>query len=393
MGDVIVSGYGIVSSLGIGVESNEKALLLQEGGLCHAKQLESNYSDLLYFGEVSHSLDGLIDLIKSPINKPTCHRTNALSLIALEEAIASANLSEDQVRNAAFISASTVGGMCQEKDLYHIVSGGENTDGIHVNSFSSGACTEYVAKHIGFTRYVDTINTACSSSANAIALGYQLIKLNKFDTVIVGGVDSLTKYSINGFNSLNLLSKGKCAPFDSNRDGINLGEAAGYLVLQKEDPSVERKASISGFGNSNDAHHSTSISDEAFGPNLAIEGALKTSNLAADQIDYINAHGTATENNDTSESTAIFDQFGKDAVFSSTKPFTGHTLAAAGVIEAIFSIFSIKNQVAWGNLSFNQKDEASQVTPITENTTLPIEHVLSNSFGFGGNCTSLIISK
>jgi 3-oxoacyl-(acyl-carrier-protein) synthase len=393
LSEVIVSGYGIVTSLGIGVQSNEERLLSQSAGLTRAKQLQSNYSESHYFGEVDHSLEVLLDLIKTPIIKANCHRTNALSLIALEEAIASAGLDQNQIENAAFINASTVGGMCQDKDLYYIVNGGEDTAHIHANTFSSGACTEYITKHIGFSSFVDTINTACSSSANAIALGFQLIKLGKFDTVVVGGVDSLTKYSVNGFNSLNLLSNEKCQPFDKNRDGINLGEAAGYLVLQKEDVAKTRHASISGFGNSNDAHHSTSISDESFGPNLAIEGALNTAHLKSTDIDYINAHGTATENNDLSESTAIQQQFGKDAIFSSTKPYTGHTLAAAGAIEAIFSILSIKNQTAWGNLNFNSKDSNIDISPITENTPRSIQHVLSNSFGFGGNCTSLIISK
>lgn len=393
MSEVIVSGYGIVTSLGIGVQANEEKLLSHTPGLTHAKQLQSNYSKSLYFGEVDQSLDALVHLIKAPIIKSTCHRTNALCLIALEEAIASAQLNKNQIENAAFINASTVGGMCQDKDLYYIVNGGEDTDQIHASTFSSGACTEYITRQIGFSSFVDTINTACSSSANAIALGFQLIKLGKFDTVVVGGVDSLTKYSVNGFNSLNLLSDKKCQPFDESRDGINLGEAAGYLVLQKDSVAKTRHASVSGFGNSNDAHHSTSISDEAFGPNLAIEGALSTAQLKSKDVDYINAHGTATENNDLSEAAAIYQQFGEEAVFSSTKPYTGHTLAAAGAIEAIFSILSIKNQMAWGNLNFNSKDAGVQIAPITENVSFEINHVLSNSFGFGGNCTSLIISK
>lgn len=393
MSEVVVAGYGIVSSLGVGKEENLEKLQNQESGLVHAKELNSLYSEKLFFGEVPHSLEELRSMIELDFDKESCHRTNALSMLALEEAFRMADITTDDISQAAFISASTVGGMCQDKELYYIVSGGEDVSQIHVDSFSSGACTEYVARKYGFNKYIDTINTACSSSANSIAMGYQLILLGKFDTVVVGGVDSLTKYSVNGFNSLNLLSPDKCKPFDKNREGINLGEGAAYLILQRADIAKNNFGKVSGFGNSNDAHHSTSISDESYGPNLAIERALASSELSASDIDYINAHGTATENNDVSEGRAILKQFGGVIDVSSTKSFTGHTLAAAGSVEAVFSLLSIEHQMAWANLNYDSLDEEIGFEPLKQNKQKSINHVLSNSFGFGGNCTSLILSK
>lgn len=393
MSGVVVAGYGIVSSLGVGKEENFRKLQNQESGLIHAEELNSLYSGKLFFGEVPHSTVELRDMIALDFDKTSCHRTNALSMVALQEAINMAGITSKEISNAAFISASTVGGMCQDKELYYIVSGGEDVSQIHVDSFSSGACTEYVAKKYGFNKYIDTINTACSSSANSIAMGYQMIALGKFDTVVVGGVDSLTKYSVNGFNSLNLLSPEMCKPFDKNREGINLGEGAAYLILQNEEKAKHSFGRVLGFGNSNDAHHSTSISDEAYGPNLAIERALASSQLKPSDIDYINAHGTATENNDLSEGRAIVNQFGKEMDVSSTKSYTGHTLAAAGSIEAVFSLLSIEHQTAWANLNFSELDEEIGFAPITQNKQKEIKNVLSNSFGFGGNCTSLILSK
>ena len=175
MSEVVVSGYGIVSSLGIGVQANESMLLKGQTGLKNAVELDSNYSSKLKFGEVPFSLPQLRDKIKLSFDKNSCHRTNALAILAVEEAVEMSGLSLQELKNAAFISASTVGGMCQDKELYYIVSGGEDTSQIHVDSFSSGACTEFVAKKFGFNGFINTINTACSSSANSIAMGYQMI--------------------------------------------------------------------------------------------------------------------------------------------------------------------------------------------------------------------------
>jgi 3-oxoacyl-(acyl-carrier-protein) synthase len=229
-------------------------------------------------------------------------------------------------------------------------------------------------------------------------LGARLIKAGKLDRVIVGGSDCLSKFTINGFKTLMILSEDNCMPFDANRNGLNLGEAAAFLVLES-DAIIKKEnkkvlAYISGYANANDAYHQTASSESGEGATLAMKNALKIANLTPKNIDYINAHGTATSNNDLSESVAISTVFGKDIPeFSSTKAFTGHTLAAAGAIEAVYSILAIQNKIIFPNLNFKTAIQQTGLVPETKVVAKKINHVLSNSFGFGGNCSTLIFSK
>jgi 3-oxoacyl-(acyl-carrier-protein) synthase len=265
-----------------------------------------------------------------------------------------------------------------------------------VESYSSGEHTLRIIKKYGIRGFTSTINTACSSSANAVMLGSRLIKAGRCKRVIVGGSDALAKYTTNGFNALMILSDNPCKPFDVNRDGLTLGEGAGYLVLEGGS-SCENKmklAKVLGYGNANDAHHPSATSDEAFGPRLAMQRALESSGISSDSIDYINAHGTGTPNNDTTEMFAFNETFKPIPPFNSTKSYTGHTLAASGAIESIFSILSLLNSEIYPSLNCTD--------PIIDYNDGPIRKVekkegvttvMSNSFGFGGNCTSLIFSK
>ena len=229
-------------------------------------------------------------------------------------------------------------------------------------------------------------------------LGARLIKAGKLDRVIVGGTDSLSKFTINGFNSLMILSDTFCTPFDNDRKGLNLGEAAAYLVLES-DPVITTENKpvlgyVKGYGNANDAFHQTASSEDGEGATLAMLKALNVASLTPEEISYINAHGTATVNNDLSESRAITRVF-KDAVpdFSSTKQFTGHTLAAAGAVEAVFSILALQHQVVFPNLNFKTQMKDSTLTPQLNLKYKQLQTVMSNSLGFGGNCSTLIFSK
>src|SRR5690606_34583113 len=203
-----------------------------------------------------------------------------------------------------------------------------------------------------------------------------------------------------GFNSLMIYSDTYCAPFDEHRKGLNLGEAAAFLVLESEATAHELErtplAYVSGYGNANDAFHQTASSDDGEGALLAMQSALKVAGLPPSAIDYVNAHGTATPNNDLSEGKALVELFGgNEAVplFSSTKAFTGHTLAAAGAIEAVYSILALSEQAVLPNLNFNTPIAELGITPQTEWKATQVRHVLSNSLGFGGNCSSLVFSK
>jgi len=194
-----------------------------------------------------------------------------------------------------------------------------------------------------------------------------------------------------------ILDKEHCHPFDESRKGLNLGEAAAYLVLEKESEALKKKkkiyAYVSGYANANDAHHQTASSHDGTGPYLAMNHALEKAGLQPAEIDYINVHGTGTENNDLTESIALKRLFNdKVPPFSSTKAFTGHTLGAAGVIESVFSIIALQEQKLLPNINFKNKIEETGLVPVTEVKEAKIDHVLTNSFGFGGNDSSLIFS-
>ena len=230
-------------------------------------------------------------------------------------------------------------------------------------------------------------------------LGARLINAGKLDRVIVGGTDALAKFTINGFKTLMILTDGYNTPFDNNRKGLNLGEAAAFLVLESDKvvKAQNKKvlAYVSGFGNANDAFHQTASSENGEGAFLAMEKAFKLANLKPSDIDYINMHGTATPNNDLSEGRAVIRVFGEQNVpdFSSTKAFTGHTLAAAAAIEAVYSVLAMQNGVVYPNLNFETPMAEFNLIPQTEIKHKNIDHVLSNSFGFGGNCSTVIFSK
>jgi 3-oxoacyl-[acyl-carrier-protein] synthase-1 len=219
------------------------------------------------------------------------------------------------------------------------------------------------------------------------------------ERAIAGGTDALSKFTFNGFNSLMILDKEDCRPFDRRRKGLNLGEGAGYLVLESGRllPAGDKRkiCRLSGYANANDAHHQTASSPGGQGAFDAMTGALTRSGLHPGEIDYINAHGTGTENNDASEGAALVSLFGDQIPpFSSTKSFTGHTLGAAAGIEAVFSVLAIQHGVLFPGLGFDEPMETPSIYPVpTLEAGLEINHVLSNSFGFGGNNSTLIFSK
>jgi 3-oxoacyl-(acyl-carrier-protein) synthase len=212
---------------------------------------------------------------------------------------------------------------------------------------------------------------------------------------VVGGTDPLSKFTLNGFNSLMILSSEACKPFDNHRSGLNLGEGAAYLVLEADECLEEKKVlgRVTGYGNANDAFHQTASSETGEGAFLAMNKALKTAGLLGERIDYINAHGTATQNNDLSEGRALRRIF-EDSLpdMNSTKSYTGHALAAAGALEAVFSLLSLTEQKIFPGLNFNDPMPETGLTPVTTFKEKNLQHILSNSFGFGGNCTSLIFS-
>ncbi len=389
---------GIISSIGNNVAENYAALVKGRKGISGISKIDTVNRNSIMVGEIDHTdqeLAGQLHL--SPENNYS--RTALLGAIAAKQAVADANITDINARKTGLISATSVGGMdMTEKYYYDYLENSTNRKYIEAHHVADS--TKKIAAQLGLEKsLVTTISTACSSAANSIMLGARLIKSGRLDRVIVGGTDCLSKFTINGFKTLMILSDTYNTPFDENRKGLNLGEAAAFLVLESDDMvragNKKVLAYLKGYGNANDAYHQTASSENGDGAVLAMKKALKVAGIDSKKIDYINAHGTATQNNDLSEGRALIRVFGDNKVpyFSSTKAYTGHTLAAAGGIEAVYSVLALQHNVIYPNLNFKTPMKEFQLRPQTELKEKELKNVLSNSLGFGGNCSTLIFSK
>jgi len=395
---VYVTGIGIVSAIGDDADSVLKSLCSRKSGLGFTNILETIHKNEFPVGEVKLSNNELSIALK--INSSKFYtRTSLLGLYAAKQALENSGLTSIPDCRTGLISANSVGGMDRSEIFFKdFLIDNKKGKLRNIIGHDSGDSTEKIASYLKINDYVTTISTACSSSANAIMLGARLIKNNVLDRVIVGGTDALTVFTINGFNSLMVLDNKPTRPFDDTRNGINLGEGAAYLVLESEDVVNNTNKAIlcevKGYGNACDAFHQTASSPEGKGAFLAMKKALEVAELKPEEIDYINAHGTGTPNNDLTEGNALINIFGSQIpMFSSTKPYTGHTLGASGAIEAVLCVLAIKNNIAFPNLNFEIPMKESGIIPLTEiKENISIKNVLSNSFGFGGNNTSLIFS-
>jgi 3-oxoacyl-(acyl-carrier-protein) synthase len=393
---VYIAGVGVITAIGNNIAENLAAFEREEAGMGDITLLNTIHRGNLPVAEVK--LDNN-ELAKLAGISPLLSRTKLLSLVAAREALTDAAIPGFAELRSGFVSANTVGGMDKSEDFFVDFLKDNNQGKLrNVYDHECGSMTEVVANELGITDYMTTISTACSSSANAIFYGARLIKNDILDVVVAGGVDALAKFTLNGFNTLMILDKKYCKPFDNNREGLNLGEGAGYVVLvsQKVAEALNKPpyCTLSGYNNSNDAYHQTASSPDGMGSYMAMQGALIKAGLQPEDIDYINLHGTGTPNNDSAEGTAIKRLFEpRYPPMSSTKSFTGHTLGASGGIEAVFSVLAIKHGLIYPNLRFKTRMEELPFAPETRYLKdQPIKNVLSNSFGFGGNCTSLIFS-
>lgn len=400
MRSVYVTGLGVVSALGIGFNQNRSALLANQSAIGYSKLLHSKWASILPTAELPLSTAALFEQLRTPKNlRPS--RLVAMAALALEEAIGK-DTDPSLHAQYGFINASSVGGMADVENHYAdlIDLGNQNPEIIQLGDMlDCGDGTETLARHFGFKALIGTVSTACSSSANAIQLGARLIRQGQLNGVICGGADTLTRFTLNGFNSLKNIDRNFCRPFDANRNGLNLGEGAAYLVLESEE-SMNRSgrsplAVLSGYCNYNEAFHPTAPSPEGEGAFQAMKGAIAAAGLTSTDISYINAHGTATISNDLAEAMAIQRVFRQaPPPFSSTKCYTGHTLAAAGAIEAVYCISSLLHDELYANLRFEKPMEEVGIAPITTTVSNSgATHIISNSFGFGGNNASLLFSR
>lgn len=394
MNRIFVTGMGLISATGYSVAENREALSQGRSGISPFRLFSSKFANILPCGEIRTSNDELRE--KLVLSEAGITRTLLLAMHAMKEAILDAGLQVSSLNSAgtALIGSTTVGGMCLTDELYRDAQ--EQQQGSeYLDAYDCSSVTMNLQQHFGIGGITNTINTACSSSANAIMYGARLIRNGLAERAIVGGVDSLARFTVNGFNALHILSREACAPFDEDRKGLNLGEGAAFLVLEKESDVPPRRAyaELSGYANANDAFHASSLSDQGDGPYLAMKGAIELANLKPGDIGFINAHGTGTENNDLVESRAMLRLFEEPPIFASTKANVGHTLGAAGAIEAVFSVLNLHHQEIYPALNFSTPIQETGLRPNGKFRKISLQHVMSNSFGFGGNCSSLIFSK
>ncbi|WP_336515403.1 beta-ketoacyl-[acyl-carrier-protein] synthase family protein [Pollutibacter soli] len=394
---VFIASTGTISSIGKDTETSLQSLENGVAGMDTMHWLESSHKGKLPVAEVKFSNAELASICGLNEHIP---RTALLSAIAAKEAVDKSGIDLKSGLRIGFISANTVGGMDKTENFFKPFLADHSKGHLrNVVHHECGSVTEIVADLLGVKDFISTISTACSSSANAIFFGARLIKQNRLDVVIAGGADALTRFTLNGFNTLMILDDKFCRPFDENRKGLNLGEGAGYVVMVSEKIANTLKTkptiSLSGYANANDAYHQTASSPDGAGSYFAMKFALEMSRLKPADISYINLHGTGTQNNDIAEGTAVKRLF--DPVFppmSSTKSFTGHTLGASGGIEAVFSVLALQNDLIFPNLRFETAITGLPFKPVTELLKgKGLKHVMSNSFGFGGNCSSLVFSK
>ncbi len=394
--EVVITGLGIISAIGNNVAECLDAFENHQSGVGSIQYLQTTHTDI----SVAEVKQTNIELAATAGLSSSLSRSILLGYTATKEALQTLPVNLSDSFRIGYFSGTTVGGMDKTEAFFEEYLSKSSTENINeIEQHDCGKTADFIAQELSLKGMITTISTACSSSANAIMLGARMIQLQQLDIVIAGGVDALTRFTLNGFNTLQILDKEQCRPLDESRTGLNIGEGAAYVVLMSEKAAKELNqkilCKITGYHNVNDSFHQTALSEDGDGPFLAMQGALKKSGLQARDITYINLHGTGTRNNDNAEGLAIKKIFnGKFPKLSSTKSFTGHTLGASGAVEAVFSVLAIDKGIIFPNFTFREPMRDLDIYPETKFLKgIPVQHVMSNSFGFGGNCSSLIFSK
>lgn len=399
--NIAITGEGIVSAIGLNKQEVLQSLQERRSGIGKMKYLQSVHHELPV-GEVNLSNEQMKEKLGIP-SKQMMSRTSLLGLLAIDQALKEAHVDVTNLRarkavgkplRIVLVSGTTVGGMDITELCFDQLEKQESVE--FLKHHDCGNCTRLMADHFGIFDEVATLSTACSSAANAIMLGARLLKAGEADLVVAGGTEALSRFHLNGFNSLMILDHEPCRPFDMTRAGLNLGEGAAFLVLESEEMAQQRKvtphAYLTGYGNACDAFHQTASSEDGEGAYLAMTEALAMAQLSAKDIQYVNAHGTGTPNNDQSESVSLKRVFGDEMpMVSSTKSFTGHTTSASGSIETVICILAMQHHFVPANLGWKNPME-NGILPTMETQNVDLENVLCNSFGFGGNDSSLVIS-
>lgn len=395
---VVITGEGVVCAIGTDKEQVLEALRKKRSGIGTMRYLRSVHKELPV-GEVPLSDDEMRQQLGVE-QQSYLNRTTLMGMLAVRQALSDAHIDVRQVQEhplrIVLISGTTVAGMDVTEHFFQDMQASDEHLAC-LRNHSAGSSTRLIADYFGIFQDYTTISTACSSAANALILGANMLKAGQCDMVVAGGAEALSVFHLNGFNSLMILDHERCRPFDDTRAGLNLGEGAAFVVLESLSSAQQRGAEIhgylSGYGNACDAFHQTASSDNGEGAFLAMTQALQMAGLQPADIQYVNAHGTGTPNNDQSESVALRRVFGERMpMVSSTKSFTGHTTSASGSIETVICLLTLRHQFVPANLGWSQQ-MADGIVPTLGEEHCELHHVLCNSFGFGGNDSSLIVSR
>ncbi len=395
MNSLWLSRFTVTSAIGRGLESTHAALRQQRGGLapCAFETVQLS----TFVGEVA-GVDGV--QLPARLTGFDC-RNNRLAWLGLQQdgfsvAVESAIARHGRRRVGVLLGTST-SGILQTEQAYRRrdpVTGALPDDFIYRTTHNTYSVADFVRSTFHLEGPAVVVSTACSSSAKVFAAAARMIAAGLIDAAIVGGVDSLCLTTLYGFNSLELLSSEPCRPYDADRNGLSIGEAAAFILLQRPADSLDADAILLlGAGESSDAHHMSSPHPEGLGARMAMAAALKSAGLQADDIDYINLHGTATPSNDAAEGQAVAMLFGNQVPCSSTKGATGHTLGAAGGLEAVISALALQQGFLPGGVNTRNVDPGIPIQYLTANREAAPRRVLSNSFGFGGTNCSLILGR
>jgi len=386
MQPVRISAFTLTSALGRGRAAHLDALLSERTGLAPQKVETCTLST--YVGQV----DGIDAPLIGELSRWDC-RNNRLAQLALVQDGFRGEIDECRAKFGAdrigvFIGTSTSG--VQQVELAYRQRD-RTADHLpdwflHRYTHNIFSAADFVRNALALTGPTLAISTACSSSAKVFASARRAMATGRCDAAVVGGVDSLCLTTLYGFNSLQLVSAEPCRPADIRRNGLSIGEAAGFALLE---PGAG-ELMLLGYGESSDAHHMSAPDPDGRGAIAAMRAALARAGLEPRQIDYINLHGTATSANDLAEDRAVRGVFGREVSQSSTKGWTGHTLGAAGIVEAALSLICIQEGILPRSLNTREKDPAIAGNVLLETRRARVERVLSNSFGFGGSNCSLV---
>ena len=395
MPPALVSHFTATSCIGRGLAQTLAALLQRQCGLqrCAFQGIDID----TWVGEVDAVDD---EGIQPELRDFNC-RNNRLAQMALRQdgfsdAVEAAARRWGRRRIGVFLGTSTAGILQTEWAFRHRdpISGQLPADFVYAATHSPYSLTDFIRRKLRLEGPAMSVSSACSSSAKVFASAKRMLDAGLIDAAVVGGVDSLCATTLYGFHSLGLLADGPCRPFSDDRKGISLGEAAAYLLLERMPDSLDADAVLLlGVGESSDAHHMSSPHPEGLGARMAMEQALSSAGLSHADVDYINLHGTATLNNDSAEAKAVAGVFGAATPCSSTKGATGHTLGAAGALEAAICAVAIQHDLMPAGPEAGQRDTMMNIQYLASNRQQRVSHVLSNSFGFGGSNCSLVFGR